>query len=101
MKELHGLNSKLTKHCIEANIRNNLTSFYHLLLKKKKLEGVSIRSESRLQEQNRHKVLQEVECDDPIAIIIQDPIGTDSSQKIALGIQESSLRVSKLSRDDE
>ena len=100
MKELHGIDSKLTKHCIEANIRNNLTSFYHLLLKKKKLEGVSIRSESRLQEQNRHK-FQEFERDDPIAIIIQDPMGTYSSQKIALGIQESSLRVSKLSRDDE
>jgi hypothetical protein len=100
MKELHGLDSKLTKHCIEANIRNNLTSFYHLLLKKKKLEGVSIRSESRLQEQNRHKY-QEVESDDPIAIIIQDPMGNDSSHKIALGIQETSLRVSKLSRDDE
>ena len=69
-------------------------------IKKKKLEGVSIRSESRLQEQNRHK-FQEFERDDPIAIIIQDPMGTYSSQKIALGIQESSLRVSKLSRDDE
>ena len=99
MKELHGLDSKLAKHCIEANIRNNLTSFYHLLLKKKRLEGISIRSESRLQEQNRHKV-HEVESD-PIAIIIQDPMGTNQSHKIALGIQESSLRVSKISRDDE
>jgi len=48
MKEVYGLDSKLTRHCIEANIRNNLTSFYHLLLKKKKLEGLSIRSESRM-----------------------------------------------------
>jgi hypothetical protein len=84
MKEFHGLDSKLTKHCIEANIRNNLTSFYHLLLKKKKLEGISIRSESRLQEQNRHKL--QVEESDPIAIIIQDPMGTNSSHKIALGL---------------
>jgi hypothetical protein len=39
MKEFYGLDSRLTRHCIEANIRNNLTSFYNLLLKKKRLEG--------------------------------------------------------------
>jgi hypothetical protein len=39
MKEYYGLDSRLTRHCIEANIRNNLTSFYNLLFKKKRLEG--------------------------------------------------------------
>jgi hypothetical protein len=68
MKDSFGMDSKMARHCIEANIRNNLTSFYHLLMKKKKLEGKALRDES----QHSLPIMQE---SGSISIIIQDPIG--------------------------
>lgn len=39
MKEQYKLDDKLSRQCIEANNHNNLTACYHLLIKKKKLQG--------------------------------------------------------------
>lgn len=93
MKQHFGLDAKMTRHCIEANNHNNLTAFYHLLIKQKRLEGYEFNHDVTPIEYSQQDV-------DEIAIIIQDPLSKNNIKTMAESIDNMSLRVSKLSSHD-